>query len=195
MREDALDLAAEIGVAGRVDDVDARALPDDRGALGEDGDAALTLQVVRIHGALGDLLVLAEGAALLQQAVHQRGLAVVDVGDDRDVADVHKSLSEGVCKARLYARSVTAARRVEAASCRCHSPSMRKRSVTIDGHRTSVSLEDAFWAELSAIAEQRGLSLNALVAEIDHGRSPGNLSSALRLFVLDELRKRTISRV
>ena len=72
---------------------------------------------------------------------------------------------------------------------------MRKRSVTIDGHRTSVSLEDAFWAELSAIAEQRGLSLNALVAEIDHGRSQGNLSSALRLFVLDELRKRTISRV
>ena len=73
---------------------------------------------------------------------------------------------------------------------------MRKRSVTIDGHRTSVSLEDAFWAELSAIAEQRGLSLNALVAEIDHARrSPGNLSSALRLYVLDELRKRTISRV
>ena len=72
---------------------------------------------------------------------------------------------------------------------------MRKRSVTIDGHRTSVSLEDAFWAELSAIAEQRGLSLNALVAEIDHGLSQGNLSSALRLFVLDELRKRPISRV
>jgi predicted DNA-binding ribbon-helix-helix protein len=72
---------------------------------------------------------------------------------------------------------------------------MRKRSVTIDGHRTSVSLEDAFWAELSAIAEQRGLSLNALVAEIGHGHSPGNLSSALRLFVLDELRKRTINQV
>ena len=77
---------------------------------------------------------------------------------------------------------------------------MRKRSVTIDGHRTSVSLEDAFWAELSAIAERRGLSLNALVAEIDHGRpngggGPGNLSSALRLHVLDDLRKRTISRV
>jgi predicted DNA-binding ribbon-helix-helix protein len=72
---------------------------------------------------------------------------------------------------------------------------MRKRSVTIDGHRTSVSLEDAFWTELSAIATRRGLSLNALVGEIDHGRDPGNLSSALRLFVLDDLRKRTISRV
>ena len=73
---------------------------------------------------------------------------------------------------------------------------MRKRSVTIDGHRTSVSLEDAFWSELSAIAQGLGLSLNALVAEIDHARgSPGNLSSTLRLYVLDELKKRTISRV
>ena len=71
---------------------------------------------------------------------------------------------------------------------------MLKRSVTIDGHRTSISLEDAFWTELGALARARGLSLNALVAEIDHrrgtarGRS-GNLSSALRLYVLAELRK------
>ena len=71
---------------------------------------------------------------------------------------------------------------------------MRKRSVTIDGHRTSVSLEDGFWTELLAIAGRRGLSLSALVAEIDHGRQPGNLSSALRLYVLDDLRQRTISR-
>jgi predicted DNA-binding ribbon-helix-helix protein len=76
---------------------------------------------------------------------------------------------------------------------------MQKRSVTIDGHRTSVSLEDAFWSELAAIARRRGLSLNALVGEIDHARSrngrgePGNLSSALRLYVLDDLRRRTIS--
>ena len=70
---------------------------------------------------------------------------------------------------------------------------MRKRSVTIDGHRTSISLEDAFWAELSAIAKARRLSLNALVAEIDRRRGPpretSNLSSALRLFVLDELKQ------
>ena len=73
---------------------------------------------------------------------------------------------------------------------------MRKRSVTIDGHRTSVSLEDGFWTELATIARARGLSLNALIAEIDHAReAPGNLSSALRLYVLEELRKRTISRV
>lgn len=72
---------------------------------------------------------------------------------------------------------------------------MRKRSVTIDGHRTSISLEDAFWAELSALAKARGLSLNALVAEIDRSREsapePVNLSSALRLHVLDQLRGRS----
>ncbi|MBS0518575.1 MAG: ribbon-helix-helix domain-containing protein [Proteobacteria bacterium] len=68
---------------------------------------------------------------------------------------------------------------------------MRKRSVTIDGHRTSISLEDAFWEELSAIADTRKLSLNALVAEIDHARgTAGNLSSALRLHVLETLRQR-----
>lgn len=74
---------------------------------------------------------------------------------------------------------------------------MRKRSVTIDGHRTSISLEDAFWAELSTIAKARGLSLNALVAEIDRSRESareaGNLSSALRLHVLDQLRGRPAS--
>jgi predicted DNA-binding ribbon-helix-helix protein len=78
---------------------------------------------------------------------------------------------------------------------------MRKRSVTIDGHRTSISLEDAFWAELSELARARGLSLNTLVAEVDHARGTpqgGNLSSALRLYVLEELKKRSgtnISRV
>lgn len=61
-----------------------------------------------------------------------------------------------------------------------------KRSLVIDGHRTSVSLEDAFWRRLRAIAKQRGVSLNRLVAEIDRNRD-GNLSSAIRLFVLDTL--------
>ena len=46
-RQDAFDLTAEIGMAGRIDDVDARILPDDRGRLGEDGDAALRLEIVR----------------------------------------------------------------------------------------------------------------------------------------------------
>ena len=82
----ALDLAAEVGVAGRVDDVDLDALVDDRGVLGHDGDAALALQVVGVHHALGDLLVVAEDVALAEHAVDQGRLAVVDVGDDRDVA-------------------------------------------------------------------------------------------------------------
>ncbi len=65
---------------------------------------------------------------------------------------------------------------------------VRKRSVLVAGHRTSVSLEDAFWRELNAIARRRGQSANALIAEIDQGRS-GNLSSAVRVFILEELRK------
>ncbi len=60
---------------------------------------------------------------------------------------------------------------------------IRKRSVIVAGHRTSVSLEPEFWAALRDIAERRGLSINALVAEVDKGRN-GNLSSALRVFVL-----------
>ena len=58
----------------------------DGGVLGQDGDAALALEVVVVHRALGDPLVRAERAALVQQRVDQRGLAVVDVGDDGDVA-------------------------------------------------------------------------------------------------------------
>ena len=90
--QDALDLAAEIGVARRVDDVDARVLPDDRRALGKNGDAALALQVVGIHRALSNALALAERTGLLEQFVDQRGFAVVDVGDNRDVSELHQSL-------------------------------------------------------------------------------------------------------
>ena len=93
-RQDALDLAAEIGVAGGVDDVDAVVLPVDRGRLGEDGDAALLLEVVRVHRAFGDALVLAERAGLFQKLVDQRGLAMVDVRDDRDIAKVHDASRE-----------------------------------------------------------------------------------------------------
>ena len=64
-------------------------LPHDRGRLGEDGDAALALEIVRIHHPLGDALVVAKGARLLQEPVDQRRLAVVDVGDDGDVAELH----------------------------------------------------------------------------------------------------------
>ena len=64
---------------------------------------------------------------------------------------------------------------------------LRKRSVVIAGHRTSLSLEQPFWDALKDIATGRGLSLARLLAEIDASRR-GNLSSAARLYVLDELR-------
>ena len=69
-------------------------LPHHRGAFGQDGDAALALELVRIERALGDLLVGAEGAGLAQQLIDQRGLAVVDMRDDRDVADIHGSSTD-----------------------------------------------------------------------------------------------------
>jgi predicted DNA-binding ribbon-helix-helix protein len=72
---------------------------------------------------------------------------------------------------------------------------MRKRSITINGHRTSISLEDAFWEELSALARAGNLSINALVSRIDQAKSSSeNLSSALRLHVLKTLQEK-ISRV
>ena len=60
-----------------------------------------------------------------------------------------------------------------------------KRSINIAGHKTSVSLEDAFWNALKEIAGARDASLSDLVAGIDKARELGNLSSAIRLFVLD----------
>ena len=67
---------------------------------------------------------------------------------------------------------------------------MKKRSITIQGHRTSVSLEEPFWTILKAIATRRGLSLASLVQMIDKRRH-GSLSSALRLFVLAKLTQNT----
>jgi predicted DNA-binding ribbon-helix-helix protein len=60
-----------------------------------------------------------------------------------------------------------------------------KRSLVIAGHRTSVSLEDAFWRRLRRIAAERGLSLNRLAAMVDASRGGANLSSAIRVFVLE----------
>jgi len=66
-----------------------------------------------------------------------------------------------------------------------------KRSVVIGGHKTSVTLEDAFWRSLKEIAAGRRITLSALVAGIDTERQHGNLSSAIRLFVLDHYQVRT----
>ena len=66
--------------------------------------------------------------------------------------------------------------------------SIVKRSIIIDGHKTSVSLEDAFWNDLKEIAHAQRETLSGLVAKIDVTRRQGNLSSAIRLFVLDHTR-------
>jgi predicted DNA-binding ribbon-helix-helix protein len=69
---------------------------------------------------------------------------------------------------------------------------IRKRSISLHGHRTSFSIEDAFLDELKVIAENRGISFAALVAEIDEARAMNsNLSSALRLYVLAEIKQIT----
>jgi predicted DNA-binding ribbon-helix-helix protein len=64
-----------------------------------------------------------------------------------------------------------------------------KRSVKIAGHRTSLSLEPQFWDALKLAAQERGLSVSALVAEIDDRRGTINLSSAVRIYVLGEARR------
>ena len=84
----ALYLAGEVRVAGGVHDVDLRVAVVHGRVLRQNRDAALALQVVGVHHAVGNLLVRTEYAALLQHLVHQRGLAVVDVGDNGDVSQI-----------------------------------------------------------------------------------------------------------
>lgn len=68
---------------------------------------------------------------------------------------------------------------------------MRKHSVLIAGHQTSVTLEDAFWAALKAMTKADGVSLNTLITDIDTARvkedTTGNLSSAIRVYILERL--------
>jgi len=61
-----------------------------------------------------------------------------------------------------------------------------KRSIVIDGHKTSISLEDGFWEQLKGIAHARHSNISKLVAQIDQTRT-GNLSSAIRVFILEHL--------
>ena len=99
-----LHLGAEVGVARGVHDVDRVAFPVDRGVLGLDGDAFLAFEVHRVHGPLGDGLVFTVGAAGLEQLVHERGFAVVNVGDDGEVADLegHVALWDSEWRGRGY---------------------------------------------------------------------------------------------
>ena len=67
-----------------------------------------------------------------------------------------------------------------------------KRSLTLKGHRTSVSLEDEFWKAFRAAAEEEGHTLNALAAEIDAVRGDIGLASAIRVWVLQRLQRRSL---
>ena len=95
---DALDHTTEVGGAGSVDDVDVGRHvagfvgPLDRRALGENGDATLFFEVVRIHRALGDALIVSERAGLAEELIDERGLAMIDVRDDRNVAQAHAGI-------------------------------------------------------------------------------------------------------
>ena len=66
-----------------------------------------------------------------------------------------------------------------------------KRSVVVGSHKTSISLEDAFWRHLNEIARTQGWTVSKLIAEIDGSRRYGNLSSAIRLFVLEHFRAKS----
>jgi predicted DNA-binding ribbon-helix-helix protein len=67
-----------------------------------------------------------------------------------------------------------------------------KRSIVVAGHKTSVSLEEPFWSGMKEISQERAITLSELVGEIDTNRQLGNLSSAIRLFVLDHFRGRAV---
>jgi predicted DNA-binding ribbon-helix-helix protein len=66
-----------------------------------------------------------------------------------------------------------------------------KRSIVISGHKTSISLEDPFWSGLKEIAKNRSATLSSVVARIESSRQYGNLSSAIRLFVLEHARRQS----
>ena len=88
-RQNALHFATEIGVAGSIDNVDAGAVPLNRRAFGQNRDAALFFEVVRIHRPLGNALIVTEGARLAEQLIDQGGFAVIDVRDYGDIAKLH----------------------------------------------------------------------------------------------------------
>jgi predicted DNA-binding ribbon-helix-helix protein len=69
--------------------------------------------------------------------------------------------------------------------------SISKRSIVIGGHKTSVSLEDVFWSDLKQIAHTEETTLSELIAKIDESRQRGNLSSAIRLYVLEHIRTKS----
>jgi hypothetical protein len=93
--QDALHLAAEVGVPRGVDNVDLDPVPLHGGVLGQDGDPPLLLEGVRVHDPLLHLLVVAKDPGLAEHLVDQGGLAMVNVGDDGDVSNLHVNSGRG----------------------------------------------------------------------------------------------------
>ena len=81
--------AAKIGVAGRIHNIDTRILPVQRCDLGKNGNAALALQIVGVHGAFVNLRVVAERAGGLEQHIDKSGLSMINVRDDGDISQGH----------------------------------------------------------------------------------------------------------
>ena len=110
--ENALNLCAKVGVARRIDDIDACRLaaifPLHAGAFGKNGDAALFFQIARIHRALFHALVFTEGTRLAEKLIHQRGLAVVNVSDDRNIAKGLGHYAFGLMETGFAARNFAA---------------------------------------------------------------------------------------
>jgi len=87
--QNTFDLSAEVRMSGRVDNIDTRPLPLERGDLRQDRDAAFALQIIGVEHPLFRLLVLAEGSGLFQEHVDQGRLPVIDMRDDCDIAQGH----------------------------------------------------------------------------------------------------------
>ena len=110
----ALHLAAEVGVARRIDDVDAPVTPVDGRVLGQDGDAPFALQIIGVHDSLGRVAAGAKGSGLPQQFIHQGRLAVIDVRHDGDVSQRLNSLRHLCFGSRVKVRAYTGNRRMSA---------------------------------------------------------------------------------
>ena len=84
--ENSLDFPAKIRMPRRVDNVDFCVAVENRSVFGHDGNSALTLEIVRVHDAVNDLLIFAVNAGLLEHLIHERGLSVIDVRNDGNVS-------------------------------------------------------------------------------------------------------------
>ena len=95
--QSALDLTTEVGVAWGVNDVDVSAFPTDSAVFGQNGNAAFTFNGVVVHDGVNHFFVFGKSARLTQQLIHHGGFAVVNVGDDGNVADLF-------CHAKVFSK-------------------------------------------------------------------------------------------